>query len=124
MLTTGLRIKKLRELRDYSQAYMAKKLGISQEQYSYLETKQKSIPDEQIKTIATLLAVKEENLKTFDPQHIFENAGARQSQVNIQNLIIEAHEHERRLFVELIARLKEELEELKEKINERLKIIG
>ncbi len=117
MLTTGLRIKKLRELRGYNQVYMAKKLGISQEQYSYLETRQKSIPGEQLKSIAALLAVKEDYLKTFDPQNIIENAGNEKSQgyVNIQNLIIESHENERKLFVELIARLNEELAELRQK---------
>jgi transcriptional regulator with XRE-family HTH domain len=116
MLTTGLRIKKLRELRGYCQVYMAKKLGISQEQYSYLETKQKLIPGEQIKSIAALLAVKEDVLKTFDPQTILESTGNEKSQgyVNIQNLIIESHENERKLYVELIARLKEELAELKQ----------
>jgi len=118
MLTTGLRIKKLRELRDYSQVYMAKKLGISQEQYSYLETRQKSIPDEQIKSIAALLAVKEDYLKTFDPLHIIENSGKEHTQeyLNIQNLIIESHENERKLFLGLIARLKQELAELKQKV--------
>ena len=127
MLTTGLRIKKLRELRDYSQVYMAKKLGISQEQYSYLETKQKSIPEEQIKSIATLLAVKEDYLKTFDPENILENAGIEKAQgyLNIQNLIIESHEHERKLFLELITRLTKELAELKQKIGQQeLKIIS
>jgi transcriptional regulator with XRE-family HTH domain len=119
MLTTGLRIKKLRELRGYNQVYMAKKLGISQEQYSYLETRQKSIPGEQIKSIAALLAIKEDNLRTFDPENIIENAVNEQSQgyLNIQNLIIENHENERKLFLELIARLKEELAELKQKVS-------
>ncbi|MEO6252553.1 MAG: helix-turn-helix transcriptional regulator [Ferruginibacter sp.] len=116
MLTTGLRIKKLRELRDYSQVYMAKKLGISQEQYSYLETKQKCIPEQQIKTIAVLLAVKEDYLKTFDPQHMIENGANEKSQgyLNIQNLIMESHENERKLYVELIARLTEELAALRQ----------
>ncbi|MEO6542102.1 MAG: helix-turn-helix transcriptional regulator [Ferruginibacter sp.] len=119
MLTTGLRIKKLRELRGYSQVYMAKKLGISQEQYSYLETRQKAIPAEQIRSIASLLAVKEDFLKTFDPEKIIENTGNEQAQgyLNIQNLIIESHENERKLFLGLIARLKEELAELKQKVS-------
>lgn len=118
MLTTGLRIKKLRELRGYSQVYMAKKLGISQEQYSYLETKQKYIHDEQFKIIAALLDVKEDHLRSFDPQNIIGNTDIEQSKgyLNIQNLIIENHENERKLFLDLIARLKAELAELKQKI--------
>ena len=116
-MTTGLRIKKLRELRGYSQDYMARKLGISQEQYSYLETKQKCIHDEQLKTIAALLAVKEDYLKTFDPVSMIENSGNGETQeyVQIQNLIIESHANERRLYLGLIARLKEELAELRQK---------
>lgn len=117
MLTTGLRIKKLRELRGYSQVYMAKKLGISQEQYSYLETKQKYIHEEQFKIIAALLNVKEDYLKSFDPQNIIDNTGIEGSNgyLSIQNLIIENHVNERKLFIELIARLKAELAELKQK---------
>ena len=117
MLTTGLRIKKLRELRDYSQVYMAKKLGISQEQYSYLETKQKSIPDEYIKSIAVLLAVNEDQLKTFDPEKIIENPVNDQAAefLNIQNQLIESHENERKLYLGMIASLKEELAQLKQK---------
>ncbi len=118
MLTTGLRIKKLRELRGYNQVYMARKLGISQEQYSYLETKQKYIPEKQINIVATLLDVKEDYLRSFDPENIIDNSGIAGSKgyLNIQNLIIENHEKERKLFLELIARLKEELAELKQKI--------
>ena len=116
-MTTGLRIKKLRELRGYSQDYMARKLGISQEQYSYLETKQKSIPGEQLKTIAVLLAVKEDYLKTFDPVSMIENNsnGGPQEFLQIQNLIMQNHENERKLYLGLIARLHEELAELKQK---------
>ncbi|MFN0082074.1 MAG: helix-turn-helix domain-containing protein [Ferruginibacter sp.] len=117
MLTIGIRIRKLRELRGYSQDYMAIKLDISQEQYSYLETKQKTIPDEQIKAIATLLAVKEDYLRVFDPQKLIENTLNDQSQeyLNIQSHIIESHETERKFFLNLIDKLKEELKEIKQK---------
>jgi transcriptional regulator with XRE-family HTH domain len=118
MLTTGIRIKKLRELRGYSQNYMAKKLAISQEQYSYLETKQKTITDEHIKTIAALLGVKEDYLKTFDPQNIIDNSINDQPQayLDIQNQIIKSHESERKYFLILIDKLKEELKEMKKKL--------
>ena len=119
MLTTGTRIKKLREIRGYSQDFMALKLGISQEQYSYLETKQKNIPDEQITIIASLLEVKEDFLKTFDPQNVIQNTfnDTAQGYFNIQSLIIQSHENERKAYVELIDRLKDEIVELKTKHN-------
>ncbi|HEX2684155.1 MAG TPA: helix-turn-helix transcriptional regulator, partial [Ferruginibacter sp.] len=93
MLTTGLRIRKLREIRGYCQSYMAQRLGISQEQYSYLETKQKLIPAEQVRNIAVLLDVQEDYLRTFDPHQ----------------LITEDHTNDRRSVLHLIARFKEEL---------------
>lgn len=119
MLTTGIRIKKLRELRGYSQSYMACKLGISQEQYSYLETKQKCIPASQLSIIARLLGVKEELLNTFDPDQVLDkSSGENQNQHSeISELIIGNHENERRKFLELIGRLTEEIKALKKKVN-------
>jgi transcriptional regulator with XRE-family HTH domain len=119
MVTTGERIRKLRELRGYSQNYMAAKLNISQEQYSYMETKKKSIPDEQLKDIAALLGVSEDMLKTFDPHSIIQNTFNDSSQgyfqLNFHNLIIQSHENETKAYRELIERLKEEIAELKKK---------
>jgi transcriptional regulator with XRE-family HTH domain len=116
MLTTGLRIKKLRELRGYSQSYMARKLGISQEQYSYLETKQKSIPGEQVRVIAALLEVDEELLRNFDPLQVLAGSEDRHHGLTeIQTRLIQNHENERKLFLELINRLTEELTSLKQK---------
>lgn len=57
MLDLGQKIKKIRELRGFSQEYMAVKLKVSQEQYSYIETKQKNIPLPQKEEIAKLLGV-------------------------------------------------------------------
>lgn len=67
MLTIGEKIKALKELRGYSQEFMAVKLKISQEQYSYLENKQKSVPDEKVQHMAFLLEVSVDFLKNFDP---------------------------------------------------------
>lgn len=115
MLTIGARIRKLRELKGYTQKYMAIKLGISQEQYSYLETKQKNITDEQIKIIALVFGVKEDYLRSFDPKNIIESTPNESVEqfFNIHNHLIETHENEKKLFLELIANLKKEIEELK-----------
>jgi transcriptional regulator with XRE-family HTH domain len=39
-------IRKIREIKGYSQSYVARKLGTDQEVVSYMETKQKDIPEE------------------------------------------------------------------------------
>lgn len=118
----GNRIKKLRELRGYSQEYMAKKLGVSQEQYSYIESKQKSISEEQKKKIASLLEVSMEYLEQFNPLVLIQNSQLAHSNnsLNLEQIIIQSHENERRSYLELIERLKEEIEELKAKSNQKL----
>ncbi|MGB8191957.1 MAG: helix-turn-helix transcriptional regulator [Chitinophagaceae bacterium] len=64
-LTLGNKIRKIRELRGYTQAYAARKLGITQEQYSYLETKQKTIHDEQLKQLAEIYKVSVNRIINF-----------------------------------------------------------
>lgn len=66
MKTNGENIKKIRELRNYNQSYMANKLGMSQENYSYLETKQKHISDELLFRIANLLNVSSQLITNFN----------------------------------------------------------
>lgn len=39
--TLGKKIQKVREIKGFSQEYMARKLNISQEQYSYIEINKK-----------------------------------------------------------------------------------
>jgi len=56
-LTTGNKIKKIREYRNYSQEYMAEKLGISQNTYSNLETGRTELGVERLKEISALLEV-------------------------------------------------------------------
>src|SRR4249919_3503077 len=61
------KIRKIRELRGYTQRYIAYKLGMSQERYSYLENHKKSIHIETIVEISSLLAVSVEFIKGFEP---------------------------------------------------------
>jgi transcriptional regulator with XRE-family HTH domain len=72
-LTLGQKIRKIRELKGYNQQYVAKKLNISQEYYSYLENKQKEIPPEYISKIADLFDVSVDFINTFDFEHILGN---------------------------------------------------
>lgn len=69
-LTLGQKIRKLRELKGYSQQYVAKKLNISQEYYSYLENKQKEIPPEYLLKISQLFDVTPDFIENFDSDKI------------------------------------------------------
>ncbi len=115
MSSMGTKIRKLREIREYNQDYMAVKLGISQEQYSYIENKQKNIPTEIIETIALLLGVSEEFLNNFDSQMVIQNAitGVSKNNMSIFELIQHTHKNEINAYLEIIVLLKDEIAELK-----------
>lgn len=113
MVTAGAKIKKLREIRGYSQSFMAVKLGISQTQYSYLENKQKCIAEDVIKIIAVLLGVSVAYLENFDPDDVIQNEITLKEKMKMQDFKGKSHIAERNAYLELIARLKEEIAELK-----------
>lgn len=67
----GQKIKKIRELRNYSQEYMAMHLGISQEAYCRLESGQTKIELNRLQKIAEALNVEPLFLMNFDDSFVF-----------------------------------------------------
>ena len=65
--TIGQKIRKIRELRNYTQLYVARKLGISQERYSYLENHKKSIQPTTLRKISLILGVSVNFIEGFEP---------------------------------------------------------
>ena len=59
-------IKKIRELRNFDQSYMAEQLEVSQTHYSRMEKGEKDIGIRQLKKIAKLLQVEWSVLEKFD----------------------------------------------------------
>lgn len=72
MLTIGNKIRKMRELKDISQEYMAEKLGISQQMYSVLE-KDANIPFSRLEQISEAMSVTVDNIISFDKAPFFNN---------------------------------------------------
>jgi transcriptional regulator with XRE-family HTH domain len=56
------KLRKYRELRNYSQEYLADQLGISQNAYSKVESSQTKLTVSRLKMIASILEVSEEDL--------------------------------------------------------------
>lgn len=71
----GNRVKRIRELKNYSQKYLADRMDISQSAYSKLETGETKISDEKLSQIAEILEVKPEDIKEFDSQKYFNSVG-------------------------------------------------
>ncbi len=74
----GTKIKNIRELRNYTQEFMAKKLHITQAGYSKIEGGETDVTFAKLEEIAKVLGVSVEELIAFDQQKLFN------SQTNIK----------------------------------------
>lgn len=71
----GLKIKKIRELKNYTQEYMAEQLAISQTTYARFEKEDADLTISKLKKISHLLEITIEELINFDEKIIFNNYG-------------------------------------------------
>ncbi len=69
----GHKIRKIRELKGYSQEYMAHKLNISQRAYSKLEREEIKLDWKRINEISQVLEIDPIDLVSFDDSLIFNN---------------------------------------------------
>lgn len=69
----GSKIRQVRELKGYSQEYMAGKLKVSQHAYSKLETGKTKVDWERVTKIANILEVDPLDMASFDDNLIFNN---------------------------------------------------
>lgn len=67
----GNKIKNIRELKNFTQEYMAERLDISQAAYSKLEKGDIKVSDEKLSQIAKILDVQPEDISSFDSQKYF-----------------------------------------------------
>ena len=78
MNNIGTKIKNIRELKNYTQEFVAKKLQMTQAGYSKLERGETDIAYSKIEEVAKVLGVTTEELIAFDQQRFFN------SQTNIK----------------------------------------
>jgi len=114
----GQKIKKLRELKNLTQDYMANQLGLTQSAYSKMENGEVDIPYSRIEDIAKIFTIKPEDIITFNENTIFnlynnQNANANGFVVNHNH-----YDAERKLYEEQHAADKEQIEYLKSIINQ------
>jgi len=69
----GTNIRKIRELKGFSQEFMAEKLAISQRQYSRVEKNETELTLSKLETIGEVLEVTPQQLMGFDEKFIFKN---------------------------------------------------
>jgi transcriptional regulator with XRE-family HTH domain len=72
-MQTGEKIRAFRELRNYTQEYVANKLGMSQVNYSKIERGEITVSEDKINKIAEVLEVSPQSIKDFNPTYFFSN---------------------------------------------------
>lgn len=110
----GQKIKKIRELRNYSQEYLAERLGISQVSYSRIENGQTRLDLQRMKQIAEVLEVDPVMLLSFDESFVFNNCNQPQGYKDskVTNHYHTLAETERQTLLNRIQQLEKQLEEL------------
>ncbi len=120
------KIRFVRQLRGYSQEYMAKKLGIPQNTYSRYETNPSKLPEEVLNRLASELGISKEDLLNQEPFVInIQNTGgtngyfeAEKIEINSKEIFekfLESKQEEIKLLKSHIIDLKEQIVYLKEK---------
>ncbi len=118
MTTLGTKIKKIRELRNLTQDYMADKLGISQSAYSKLETDETTISQERLVQIAKALDITVQDILSFDEKMFF-NLTNNQDHASFGYIIhnnIQLSDNERKLYEDKIRLMEELIDQLKKEV--------
>lgn len=112
-MVIGIKIKKIRELKNFTQEYMAEKLQMSQSNYSRIENNELDLPFSKLQQIADILEIGITDLIEFDAKYFFNNVHAQTINGNINHTI---SSNEKKLYEEQIELLKNEISYLKEMI--------
>jgi transcriptional regulator with XRE-family HTH domain len=112
----GKKIKKIRELKNFTQEHVASEIGITQGAYSKIENGDTDLTINKLEQIATVLEMLPEDILTFNDKQIIFNVSHNQNAtgVLIKNQI---SKNEKKSFEDHIQSLKEENSYLKSTIN-------
>jgi transcriptional regulator with XRE-family HTH domain len=118
----GEKIKKLRELRNFTQEYMAEKLAISQNAYSKIERNETDVSYSRVESVAKILDVDVLDIIGFDEKKLLFNISDNKDQSH-NGLIIHTglSDKEKTLYEQMVSTLKLENEFLKRIVESYIK---
>jgi transcriptional regulator with XRE-family HTH domain len=91
-----IKLKQLRELKNFTQEYMAQQLGLSTRAYSKIETGETQLTINRLNEISTILGVDPIEALGFDHQNIFNNCTQEGNiginHINLPDKLIEQYE--------------------------------
>jgi transcriptional regulator with XRE-family HTH domain len=107
----GHKVKKLRELKNFTQNHMAQELGITQSAYSKMEMGESEITFHKLERISEILGISLEDIASFNEQMIFNVMHNQTGNGFVVNKGIS--EQERKLYEDQIRLLQEQNDYLK-----------
>lgn len=107
---TGQKLRKFREFRNYSQEYIAEKLGITQNAYSRIETNQTKITTERLRQLAEILNIPISDLISDAEPEMNCNNGVKESFGK------ELFDFSKRLYDQIISTKDEKIASLEDEI--------
>lgn len=114
----GQKIKKLRELKNYTQEYMANQLDMTQSSYSKIETGETDISYSKLEKIAQALQIRPEDIITFNEHMVF---NVMHNQTGQGLVIYQLTDEVKKLHEEQVSTLKAEITHLKQVLE---KVLG
>ncbi len=118
-LQIGQKIKKLRELKNFTQSHLAGELGITQSAYSKMELGETEVSLTKLHKIAEVFGMSPEEIMTFNEQMIFNVMHNQTGNGFVINKGVS--DNEKKLYEDQIAHLKEEINYLKKVLDKLLK---
>lgn len=115
----GQKIKKIRELKNFTQSHLASELGITQSAYSKMELGETEVSLTKLHKIAEVFGMSPEEIMTFNEQMIFNVMHNQTGNGFVINKGVS--DNEKKLYEDQIAHLKEEINYLKKILDKLLK---
>ncbi len=118
--SVGENIRRFRELRGYSQEYMAQVLDITQSAYGKIENEAVKITIDRLQKIAKILEMDVSNLINSKNNNIFNLYNNQNANGHVENLKIESKELYEKILAakdQLIQKLEQEITFLRAQIN-------
>lgn len=123
MESLGINVKKLRELKNLTQDYVASELNVSQSQYQRMEAGTRKWSEEKITKVADILGVTPETLYEFDEKRIFQTGNTNAVYNGVNHGAMNFHSIDskmEKLYEDKISFLEAEIIRLKEKYGEEI----
>ncbi len=83
-----IKIKQLRELKNFTQEYMAQQLGLTTRAYSKIETGETQLTINRLNEISKILNVDPIEALGFDHQNIFNNYGTQEGNIAVSQSLL------------------------------------